>query len=275
MIQRRLPAMPWAEGAVLAALWLGILAYAIPLLLIGPTAEALGASSEYTDIGDAFEKAGLVAKYGDEALARAVANNPLPDPPRILGDTTAARVAWVYAIISAALFALVAMVAARRSPRQYVRDLGLGRFDIDRLWVPGLAVAVLYLGIGVYVRAVNALGIDALQSESGGLETTMRDGLAFTLYGLTTVIAAPIGEEFFYRGLIFGGLSSWGFLPAAFVSSVLFAFSHLDPATLIPFAAVGFVLSWLYWRSGSLWDAIVFHVLFNLLSFILLLARTT
>ena len=33
-------------------------------------------------------------------------------------------------------------------------------------------------------------------------------------------------------------------------------------------------MSWLYWRSGSLWDSIAFHALFNLLTFILLIART-
>jgi membrane protease YdiL (CAAX protease family) len=77
----------------------------------------------------------------------------------------------------------------------------------------------------------------------------------------------------FYRGFVFPGLSHWGFLPAALVSSTLFALSHVDAATLIPFTVAGMAMCWLFWRSGSIWDAIAFHVLFNLLSFILLLAR--
>jgi membrane protease YdiL (CAAX protease family) len=149
----------------------------------------------------------------------------------------------------------------------------LDRLDVDRLWIPGLAVAIVYLGVGLYGRVVDGLGIDLLQTEPGGLEVTVRDGWALALYGVTTVLAAPFGEELFYRGLIFGGLSQWGFLPAAVISSVLFALSHVDAATLIPFTVVGLTMCWLYWRSGTIWDAIVFHVLFNSLSFILLLAR--
>ncbi len=266
--------MPWAETAVLAGIWLALAAYVVPRLLIGPTAEALGARGEFHDIGNAFEKAGEVARYADLRIARAAAGNALPQPPELLGDPAAARVAWVYAIGSAALFAAVAIGVTRRTPAEFARRTGLDRLDLDRLWLPGLAVAVLYLGFGAYARLVEALGIDLLLPAPSVLDTTLRDNVALALYGITTVVAAPFGEELFYRGLVFGGLSHWGFLPAAAVSSVLFALSHLDPATVIPFTVVGLALCWLYWRSGSLWDAIAFHVLFNFLSFILLLART-
>ncbi|NJD65064.1 MAG: CPBP family intramembrane metalloprotease, partial [Chloroflexi bacterium] len=143
-----------------------------------------------------------------------------------------------------------------------------------RLWSPGAAVAGLYLAAGAYARGVEAAGIEALIPDATRLAATLRDTPALVLYGLTTVVAAPIGEELFYRGLVFGGLAEWGFVPAAVVSSALFALSHLDAGSIIPFTALGMTMAWLYWRSGSLWDAIAFHVLFNLLSFILLIART-
>jgi membrane protease YdiL (CAAX protease family) len=259
---------------VVAGIWLGIAAYAGPLLLIGVTAGALGAGSAFTDVGDPFEKAAVVARYADERLARAVAGNALPDPPRVLGDVVAARVAWAYAIVSAGLFAGVAIAATRQGPRSFARATGLGRFDVDRLWLPGAAVAVLYLAAGLYARGVEAAGIETLIPGATRLDATLRDTPALVLYGLTTVVAAPIGEELFYRGLVFGGLAAWGFVPAACVSSALFALSHLDPGSIVPFTALGVTMAWLYWRSGSLWDAIAFHVLFNLLSFILLIART-
>lgn len=270
----RLGSMPWGETAVLAGVWLGMAAFFGPRLLIDPLARLFGARPAYTDAGDAFEKAGAVARYADLRLVRAVAGNPLPDPPELLGDPVAARVAWGCAITATLLFVVVAHIASRRSPARFAHDAGLTRFDFDRLWIPGLAVALVYLFVGVYGRIVDELGWSLLQTEPGGLETTLRDPVALSLYGVTTVVTAPLGEEYLYRGLIFGGLDAWGFVPAALVSSMLFAFSHLDPGTLIPFTVVGLVLSWLYWRSGSLWDAIAFHVLFNFLSFILLLART-
>lgn len=273
-LQRRLGTLTWSETSVLLGLWLGLAAFIGSRLLIGPTAEALGGEPEFTDIGNSFEKSAEVAHYAEELLARVVAGNPRPSPPRILGDVGAARVAWAYAIGTTMLFGAIAVVASGRRPGRFVRETGLDRLDVDRLWLPGLAVAVAYLAVGGYVRAVEAFDISILQAEPGGLEVTLRDGWALALYGATTVLAAPVGEEMFYRGLVFGGLSHWGFFPAAAVSSALFALSHVDPSSMIPFIAVGFIMSWLFWRSGSLWDAIAFHVLFNLLSFILLVART-
>jgi uncharacterized protein len=264
---------PWGEINVVAGIWLGAAAYIIPLLLIAPTARALGAEPHFSDIGDIFEKAARVARYSDEALARSIAGNPVPEPPRILGDPAAARIAWVYGIVSASLFAVVAVVATRQSPRSFIRWTGLDRFDFDRLWIPGAAVAVMYLAVGLYARLVEAAGLESLIPAGSSLDTTLRDPAALALYGVTTVVFAPIGEELFYRGLVFSGLAAWGFIPAALISSGLFAISHFDAGSLIPFTALGLVMAWLYWRSGSLWDAITFHCLFNSLSFILLLAR--
>lgn len=269
----RLGVVPWGELAVLAGVWLALAAFFGPRLAIGPTAEAFGAEPEFTDVGNAFEKAGAVAEYADAALARAVAGNPLPETPRIVGDVVAARAAWGWAITSAALFVAVSLVASRQRPAGFARRVGLGRPNVDDLWLPALAVAVVYLASGLYIQLMEALDVDLLLTEPGGLEVTVRDTWALALYGVTTVVAAPLGEEFFYRGLIFSGLARWGFIPAALVSSVLFALSHVDAATMIPFTVAGLTMCWLYWRSGSLWHAITFHVLFNLLSFILLMAR--
>src|SRR5262245_51371647 len=110
----RVPA--WGEKAVLLGLWLGLLCYLIPRLLIGPLGEAYGGQPGYSDIGNAFEKAAAVARYGDLRLVRAVAGNPLPEPPRILGSATTARVAWALAIGSSLFVGAVAVIATRTSP---------------------------------------------------------------------------------------------------------------------------------------------------------------
>ena len=268
---------PWGELNVVAGIWLAAAAYIVPLLLIGPTAKALGAEPEFSDVGDVFEKAATLARYGDSLLADVAANMPRPQPPRLLGDPVAARVAWVYGMASAALFAVIAIVATRRSRRVFVERTGLSRerLDFDRLWLPAGAVAVMYLLVGAYSQLVNALGWESLVPAGSSLDTTLRDPVALVLYGITTVVFAPIGEEFFYRGLTFSGLAHWGFIPAAFISSAIFAISHFDAGSLIPFTALGMVMAWLYWRTGSLWDSIVFHCLFNSLTFILLVARIT
>ncbi|GIW16330.1 MAG: hypothetical protein KatS3mg063_2183 [Tepidiforma sp.] len=276
MTTDRLRPAPWNELSVLLGLWAAVAAYVVPLALIDPVARLLGAEAGFRDAGDAFEKASRVAAYADLALARAVAGNPIPGPPRLLADPVSVRVAWAMALVSSAFFLGALLLGARQRPRDLARVLGLDRFDAGRLWLPALCVAISYPLTGVYAAAVEALGIGPLipVPSPATVEPVLRDPAALALYGLATVIAAPLSEEAVFRGLAFTGTLRWGFWPAAAFSAALFSLGHRDPATLLPFFAVGLVLAWLYWRAGSLWDAIAFHVLFNGLSFILLVARS-
>jgi membrane protease YdiL (CAAX protease family) len=52
----------------------------------------------------------------------------------------------------------------------------------------------------------------------------------------------------------------------------MFSLVHFDPGSVLPFFGIGVLMAWLFWRRGSLWDAIMFHFLFNLLSFSILVA---
>ncbi|MXW25337.1 MAG: CPBP family intramembrane metalloprotease, partial [Dehalococcoidia bacterium] len=63
-----------------------------------------------------------------------------------------------------------------------------------------------------------------------------------------------------------------GYKCQALISGVVFSGVHLDPGSLIPFFIIGVVLAWLFWRRGNLWESVAFHVIFNAVSFSLLLA---
>lgn len=78
MSPRKLGEMPWGETAVLLGIWLGLAAFIVPRVLIGPTAGAVGAERAFTDIGNSFEKAAAVAEYADLRLVRAAAGNAVP-----------------------------------------------------------------------------------------------------------------------------------------------------------------------------------------------------
>ncbi len=274
MNRRHLQPAPWNELHVLAGLWAALLAYLVPYLLIDPLARLAGADGSFRDAGDTFDRAAAIAAHADLALARAIAGNPPPTPPALLADPIAVRVAWLLALLSSGLFILIALHAPRLRPTDVARALGLNRFTPGDLWLPILAVAACYLFVSAYTAAVEALALEPFIPTPSSPSPVLRDPVALALYGVAAVIAAPLSEEAIYRGLAFTGTLAWGFLPAAAFSSALFALSHRDPGALLPFFIVGLVIAWLYWRSGSLWDAIAFHVLFNGLSFILLLARS-
>ena len=75
---------------------------------------------------------------------------------------------------------------------------------------------------------------------------------------------APLLEEPLFRGVIFGGFSK--IMPvwlAMALSGFLFAFVHINAATLIPLWFLGVAFAWLYVRTGTLLAPMAVHFIFN------------
>ena len=78
------------------------------------------------------------------------------------------------------------------------------------------------------------------------------------------LLEAPLLEEPLFRGVIFGGLSKK--MPvwlAMALSGFLFAFVHVNAATLIPLWFLGIAFAWLYVRTGTLLAPMAVHFIFN------------
>jgi hypothetical protein len=77
-------------------------------------------------------------------------------------------------------------------------------------------------------------------------------------------IVAPIVEEIFFRGFVFTGLQGkWTWSKAALASAGLFALAHLLPTAVLPIFVLGLIFAFLYQNSGSIWPAILMHMLTN------------
>ena len=81
-------------------------------------------------------------------------------------------------------------------------------------------------------------------------------------------IVAPVAEEIFFRGLIFGYLRRWGIPAAILISTALFAAFHL-PAVPVTQIVGGAVFAIAYHTGRSLMVPIVIHTLGNLAIFTL------
>ncbi len=80
---------------------------------------------------------------------------------------------------------------------------------------------------------------------------------------LLTVVAAPIFEEFIFRGLIFGGLRrSHGLLFSALASVAIFAIVH-PPFAVVPVFGLGVCSALAYERTGLLLAPMVAHAVYN------------
>jgi membrane protease YdiL (CAAX protease family) len=143
----------------------------------------------------------------------------------------------------------------------------------------GVMVALIvgaYLGaiflVNLYGVLIDLFGLDALQP-SQQLPSDFYDHTGVVIIsGIAIVFMAPVAEEIFFRGFIFGGLRHYVALPiAGLLSGGLFSLAHGDPGLVIPFTCVGLVLAVIYEYTRSLYAAIGVHFVFNTLSFLLLL----
>jgi len=81
--------------------------------------------------------------------------------------------------------------------------------------------------------------------------------------GSLAVVAAPIFEEFIFRGLIFGGLRrSLGFGAAAVASAAIFAIVH-PPASVVPVFGLGLCTALVYERTRMLAGPMLVHATYN------------
>jgi len=93
--------------------------------------------------------------------------------------------------------------------------------------------------------------------------------------GILIIGVAPLSEEIFFRGFIFGGFRRrLPFLVAAVLSALVFGLFHYTGSgslTVVPqLAFLGFALCWVYERTGSIYPTIALHVLNNTLAFVVL-----
>ena len=96
--------------------------------------------------------------------------------------------------------------------------------------------------------------------------------LALMLAGVS--LAAPLCEEFFFRGLLQKGLlsSSLSRTSAVLITAVVFSAFHLDPVGFMARVELGVLFGLLRLYTGSLWPGIFAHAANNLVSSGLFLA---
>ena len=171
------------------------------------------------------------------------------------GRVTGAAVLIAFSIGGAVTYALMRWVYARAKTEGVPRMLGEGANRPLLGIIAGIAAgaaAVLYL-----------FTLDALDL----LESALQASKSYADLGLWTLplalVAAPVFEEFIFRGLIFGGLRrSFGVWPATLASSAIFAIVH--PAfSIIPVFILGACAALVYERSRSLLAPMMVHAVYN------------
>lgn len=124
------------------------------------------------------------------------------------------------------------------------------------LFVVGLLMFILGPRVGVRPELQQVL------RESLGLSP-----LALASVLLSVAVVAPVTEELFFRGFFYATLRrSMGPLAAIVLSSAVFSLLHFHPTASASLFVIGFLLAYLYERTGSLVASIAAHATNNLYS---------
>ena len=188
-------------------------------------------------------------------------------------DGEAADIVFVLATLAVELMlGLWVLAAARR------RGLRLDAIGLVRprqwwpMWVAWFGAYGILLGYVLLIVLADSLGlpVDRLGDRDGFPIDVRRSLPVMVLLGLSVVVAAPLCEELFFRGLLFRGLRGfWRLLPAMLVSGALFGVFHTSLAVLVPFSLIGMLFAWASEESGSLLAPMGAHAAVNALSFTL------
>ena len=172
----------------------------------------------------------------------------------------------------AALFAIVVALTVFKYHSRW-SDLGFRPLALSRAWVPAVVVIGAFVAVEAYAIVADAIGGNKFLPKSTLGEDVFDEKAFVVLAGILALAMAPLVEETFFRGFVFGGLSKrFSFLGAALISGFLFSLAHGQPTTLIPFTVVGMLFAAGYAYTGSLWTTIAAHFTFNLISFTVTLA---
>lgn len=146
------------------------------------------------------------------------------------------------------------------------------RWRDNTLYLSGLTV-VLILAIqpGVWFLSwLNSMipvpeffeGMQSSQMEM--IEAFLRGDHIIWLTLLHVAVVPAVCEEILFRGYVLRAFEkSWGIWTAIIVSGILFGLYHLQLTNLLPLAAIGILLAFITWASGSIVPAMVAHFVNN------------
>ena len=163
------------------------------------------------------------------------------------------------------IFFLLVVVTVREKG---LSAIGLKASGTYRGFIKGLIWAVSFgLAAGVILFIIDLLGIKMRPLFQMQLPFGSRQLTAFFLVG---AIIAPIAEEIFFRGILYGFFRKWGIPAAIILSTLLFVLSHSLGRTVPVTQIVGGILfAVAYEVEKNLFVPITIHILGNLAIFTL------
>ena len=145
-------------------------------------------------------------------------------------------------------------------------DLGLRLSWSDTGWaLVGGAVALLLAGVAALVTQVFAPDLTSAAAEAARTLHEESGKAPLILFAAMVMVGAPVVEELFFRGLVFGALRKRGLgaVLTILLTALLFSVVHFEPMRLLVLLPSGLVLGWVRWKTGSTGASMLSHGLIN------------
>ncbi|SDD67701.1 CPBP family intramembrane glutamic endopeptidase [Auraticoccus monumenti] len=179
----------------------------------------------------------------------------LPTDPVLHGLTLA-----VWSVAVAFLGFGAAVVVRIRSLRPFGVRRTTWRWVLVGLGV-GVAAFLLKGVVNLAITSLTGFGEDA---QVPSQDAANGGALALVTTFVMLSFLVPLGEELLFRGVLMRGLLRYGAVVAVLGSSVVFALFHGFNLALPTALVVGIAAAEVARRSGSIWPAVVVHVVNNL-----------
>ena len=182
--------------------------------------------------------------------------------PLIIGFKSDKALFFSYNLAGLATVLIVFFNFRRMKIKVILEKTGLVIAPVKKIILPVVLLSVLaVLFAVVYLTYGSDIPyLKELLNKAGEKEGMTKGVLGFLL----VVLAAPLFEEFIFRGLIFKALrEKKGFLFSAAASAVIFGIIH-PQAGVIPVTMLGFCAAFAFESSGTLIAPVLVHLIYNL-----------
>lgn len=170
----------------------------------------------------------------------------------------------------------VILLTLMKKKNSFFQSLGFKKISLKELVLYPVMALIISWGILFLLQVLmKVAGVDAIPGLSGTQENL------FTLFGNTSwsvyiiffsaAFIAPVLEEITYRGF-FQQIVMKYCSPAAsiLITALVFSLAHNELQVALPLFILGVILSTLYTKTGSILPGIVFHMLNNTISLLVL-----
>jgi membrane protease YdiL (CAAX protease family) len=187
--------------------------------------------------------------------------------PRETQDAVGAALtqAVLYAVAIAAVVGVI-----RRRRHATLADLGWRGIGWQWLVLTVAIGVIAYFGVGALAEWVAHFYPNRTNPQIG--QTKQDFGHIWAVAILSDALVAPLAEETFFRGFLYGWLRRrLPVLPAVLIIGAIFAAAHFIALLFIPLMVLGVVLALVYEYSGSLIPGALIHGGFNLVNLLYIL----